>query len=396
MLVYTYYGDPWKLKSGDHVRIHAICKALGRVDGKVIVYDLSHLVDQYMLTYEDGVIYVNIPRRIYGVLSKIVRWENKEDLNVLIKLTHYIDEFLTTIKLAKELKCSKVAYVFGSMTLYSFFAQMLGFKGVFVYDPLANYAQTLHLRSRKDLKELLKYGLYLVLHKLQLKSSNYMVYPSNHDLKNAVQMFKLNPNKAFLIPNPYPICYESIDEYEALRKHRRNFDIPYFILLAGGRGRGNEEAVKLSIEVFNELPSNRFRLFITGPWRGMERYVKNPAIKILGIVHHDKIKKMLAMADYGLAPIFSHAAGTFLKVLAYIAAGLNIIASPYAVQGVNTEFTNVILVQDVKEYKDVVRWAIEAYPVGKRKTITCKPVLCSSAYKDLETHLENFLSYLHV
>jgi hypothetical protein len=53
------------------------------------------------------------------------------------------------------------------------------------------------------------------------------------------------------------------------------------VLLAGGRD-DNEEAVRIAIEVFNELPAKRFKLLITGPWRDMEKYVKNTSIELLG------------------------------------------------------------------------------------------------------------------
>ena len=101
-----------------------------------------------------------------------------------------------------------------------------------------------------------------------------------------------NVNKASVIPNPIPICYENFNEYLKFRMAREKFDIPYFVLLAGGKGKGNEEAVKLTIKVFNKLPSKSFRLLITGPWYYMEKYIKNPSIKILGVVPSNYLKKI--------------------------------------------------------------------------------------------------------
>jgi glycosyltransferase involved in cell wall biosynthesis len=242
------------------------------------------------------------------------------------------------------------------MSLFSFMLRILGAKNVtIIYDPLANYAQTLYLRSRKSFVELLRYGLYLALHKLQLKSSNIVVYPSHVDLENAKRMFKVA--KAVIVPNPTPICYNSVEEYLELRKKRNDFSKPYFILLAGGRGKANEEAIRITIEVFNKLSPERFKLIITGPWQHMKKYVKNPSIELTGVVTRKKLKELLAIADYGLAPIFSHAAGTFVKVLSYVSAGLDIIASPSSIIGLNSEHlkrVKIYLIKNKQEYAKIV------------------------------------------
>jgi glycosyltransferase involved in cell wall biosynthesis len=132
-------------------------------------------------------------------------------------------------------------------------------------------------------------------------------------------MFRVE--KTVIVPNPTPICYNSIEEYLELREKRKDFDKPYFILLAGGRGKGNEEAVSVTIEVFNNLSSEKFKLLITGPWRDMEKLVKNPSIELLGAVPKEKLKELLAISDYGLSPIFSCSAGKLIKISAYFSAG---------------------------------------------------------------------------
>jgi hypothetical protein len=72
-----------------------------------------------------------------------------------------------------------------------------------------------------------------------VKSAGIVVYPSNVDLENAINMFK--PKKTIIIPNPSPICYESINEYRELRARRRNFDKPYFILLAAEEAKATKK-----------------------------------------------------------------------------------------------------------------------------------------------------------
>jgi len=355
ILAYTYYNSPWDMRSGDDVRIHTILAKLAE-SRKVVAVNLSALVDSYCIHKRDGVIYVTAPRKFYRFVSSLVRWSDHYDLNPLMKLTHYIDEFITMLKFINLFRSGRIIIIFGSMTLSSFMLRVLGEKNVIiVYDPLANYAQTLHLRSRKSFIELLRYGLYLSLHKLQLRSSNIVIYPSRVDLENAKRMFKVA--KAVVVSNPTPICYNSVEEYLELRKKRNDFSKPHFILLAGGRGKANEEAIRITIEVFNKLSPERFKLIITGPWQHMKKYVKNPSIELTGVVTRKKLKELLAIADYGLAPIFSHAAGTFVKVLSYVSAGLDIIASPSSIIGLNSEHlkrVEIYLIKNKQEYAKIV------------------------------------------
>jgi hypothetical protein len=171
------------------------------------------------------------------------------------------------------------------------------------------------------------------------------------DMGNAKRMFKLT--RTFIIPNPSPICYDNLEEYISLRDKRMDYSRPYFLLLAGGRG--NEEAVKLTIKIFNRFPPEKFKLIITGPWLGIKNLVRNSSIEILGTVPHERLKEILAMADYGLAPIFSHISGTFLKTLAYVAAGLDIVGSAYSVQGIDLpRELKTYIVNGLEEYRNTI------------------------------------------
>jgi len=382
IVAYTYYSAPWRRISGDDVRIHSIVGALRRYLelNMIVIYSLSLLPAKEDIFVEGNghIVYIPMPRHLYTLLAKVLRWKDHHDLNPLAKLTHYIDEFIASFKLKSNIKPSDALYIFGSMSLLSLFMRILGWKGTIIYDPLANYAQTLYLRSRSGLKELLRYGLYLALHKLQLKHSNFVVYPSRLDLENARRMFGVR--NAAVVPNPAPICFKSYEEYEELRKMRKDDEKLHFVLLAGGRNKANEEAVKSTINIFNKLPPKSFQLYITGPWRDMKVFVKNDSIKLLGVIPHTHLKKILAMSDCGLSPIFSHASGTFLKVLAYIAAGLNIIASPLSLMGLDIRILRerygyngeIYLIHDAEEYGKIVSRLV----YNKSFKGVKRPVLC--------------------
>jgi len=390
ILAYTYYNSPWKRWSGDDERIHTILSSLAKLHkNSIIVFNLNLTAKTTTISVHDDVIYVSLPRRLYSLLSRIIQWSRHYDLNPLMKLTHYVDEFITAVKMRRDLKKADMILVFGSMSLFSFYTRLLGVKKTIIYDPLANYSQTLYLRSRRNMLELLRYGLYLSLHKLEVGSADVIVCPSRIDLENEVHMFK--PKKAIIIPNPMPICYEDIKEYVNLRARRRDFDRPYFILLAGGRGRNNEEAVRISIEIFNDIPPEKFKLFITGPWQDMKKYVKNLSIELLGVVPKEKLKELLAISDYGLSPVFSHCAGTFLKVLSYISAGLDIIASPCSITGIDIpKGINVNLVRNKQELARAVKEIIGKHVIRRQMTGGRHITSC----RDHSLKMENLLDLL--
>lgn len=398
LIVYTYYSAPWLMRTGDETRTYKIASSLGEGGAKVFIFVLSCMQDKLKLIPDVNVIHIVYPRKFYRLLSKVLMWNRHHDLNILWKIGLYIDELLACIILAKLINDRRnkisLVYIFGSMSLMPWFLSLLCSKKdllckpKIIYDPLANYAQTLFLLSRTSVVKLLKYGLYLVLHKLSLNASNIVVYPSQLDRDVAESMFNLKnkSKKIIVIPNPFPLCYESFDEYYRLRKQYKEGRIPHFLLLAGSRGKNNYDAVKLTIETFNVLPPEKFRLYITGPWSDLKNLVKNPSIRLTGIITNHELKALLAACDYGLSPVFSHVAGTFMKMLSYIVADLHIICSPYSLASLdrglikNLVLKNKIqIVRNPQEFKKIIQEKINELKIFEENRT---PIQCNN-YKYL-------------
>jgi hypothetical protein len=118
----------------------------------------------------------------------------------------------------------------------------------------------------------------------------------------------------------------------------------------------------------------------------MKKYVKNPSIELTGVVHKEKLKELLAVSDYGLSPIFEHAAGTFIKVLTYLSAGLKVIASPYSLIGLDSSYySRMYIVKNEEEFFGKIREIIEFHNTIKDEKPLIK--LCSEIYKDLDNLL---------
>jgi len=140
-------------------------------------------------------------------------------------------------------------------------------------------------------------------------------------------------------------------------------------------------------------------LFITGPWQDMKKLIRNNSIHLVGIVSKKKLKELLAISDYGLSPIFSHAAGTFLKVLAYVAGGLNIVASPQSLQGIDIALlrtTKIFLVRSYKAYRNTVLNIVLSSLKNKQNNeaglVQKLVILCSNVQDDLAAQLETLIA----
>jgi len=385
IVAYSYYSSPWEQKTGDDVRIHTILKTLA-TRHNTLVTNIS-VQARNTLTRRDGIVYLLISRGFYRFIANIIKWKDHWDLNTLAKLTLYLDEFITLAKHRLLFRKADIIIVFGSMTLAPVILRMLGIGKPIIYDPLANYAQTLYLNSRKSILAMIKYGVYLALHKPQLKSSTIVTYPSMTDRIFAEHMFKVR--HTYVLPNPSPICYQDAEEFYRLRTKKKELTKPYFLLLAGSPG--NKDAVVQTIEIFNNMSPSRYTLFITGPWHYLRLYVKNDGIKIVGTVPHEKLKELVAISDYGLSPIFSHAAGTLMKMLAYQAADLHIIASPHSLLGLDIRNPRKIrVVRNYEEYAKVIEEAIQNYKPDQDR----RPLTCEERDKMLEAQVDKLLSSL--
>ncbi|MCX8137672.1 glycosyltransferase [Pyrobaculum aerophilum] len=379
IIAYTYQSTPWRRTSGDDVRIDTILKYISR--GELLYAFTLGLDGKNQTVRREKVLYLVQPRPVYSLLSKIFNWKNHYDLNPLAKATLYIDEIILALRLARMEKTA--IYIFGSMTLMPAFLRTFGYKGKIIYDPLSNYAQTLYLRSRKSLSETLKYGLYLALHRVALRASDVVIYPSRIDRDNAIRMYRnLHKKTIKVVPNPIPICYQSIEEYNSYRSRKAD-DKPHFVLLARSNGASNEEAVKLTIEVFSRV-KKPYKLTITGSWHHLNPY--NPNIKIVGYLPTERLKELLATADYGLVPVFTHAAGTFLKTITYIAAGLDVITTPLGIdlELIQQTHTKIYLLRRPEDYLPTVNQIIDNHNPNRDR----KPLLCTQAEKRITEALE--------
>ncbi len=400
VLAYSY-ETPFLLSSGDHVRIKSIhdfiCKERRT---KTVFYCLGK---GYSVRREDGRTYLEMPRIFDKAIKNILHWMKVASLEEnLTKLSQILlDEPFFVMQTSKHLERTKIVFVHGSMSVAPIVLRLKGFKGVIVYDSLANYSQTLYMRAHEGsifhkAISYIRLAVYLALYRLQLKSSNKVLYPSHLDASNARKMFKLN-SKAVVVPNIFISSYTTPSELQNLRKryrskYRIDNNSAVLAFCAGFRSKANRDAVNLLVQLdAEELKDNQnLLLIVTGPWLEFQKRGRMPCI-FTGSVPRTELNGILAASDVGLAPIFE-GSGTLLKVLEYMSAGLPIVATPVAVAGIPESWlvkSRMYLAKDKCDFSLKLHEAI--FDNAKANRLPARKDLVSTANDDFTSSLLELL-----
>jgi glycosyltransferase involved in cell wall biosynthesis len=395
------YETPFLLSSGDHVRIKSIhdftrkeCRCT------TLFYCLGN---ESSLRKEQGRIYVERPRLFNRTIKRIVHWTNnpslEENLTKIMQLV--LDEPFLILQTSKTLKHANVVFVHGSMTVAPLVLRLLGFRGTVLYDSLANYSQTLYIRVHKGalLERILGYlrlGVYLAIYRLQLRSSNKVLYPSLFDANNASAMFGLS-DKTVVIPNIFISSYMTCSDLQRLRsKYRKKLNVNgnavILVFCAGFRSRANREAMDFLVQLDKEDLSDNHKLLlvVTGPWLDYQGKPKLPS-RFTGTLSRTDLNGILAASDIGLAPIFE-GSGTLLKVLEYMSAGLPVVATPVSQAGIPRNWlakSRIYLGKDWADFASRLRQAITENSNSER--VPANEDLIATAYEEFSGALRGVI-----
>lgn len=371
------YDEPWLESSGDQVRINNILNLFSNV-GSVTAFCLCNSTNNIT---NNNIVYTICPPMLYNKLHFII--PNKSIRDVIKKLLQMIFDEPVMVKKALN-SYPDLIIAHGSMSVAPFILRLLGYKNTIIYDTLANYMQTLLTKKKytKNIRDKLildiKIKVYSLVHSLQLRSADFILYPSLNDASSAISFFNIDPLKVHILPNPFPITYKNYEEYIEAREHYRyklgfSKDKIIVVFTAGSRsGNSNKEALELVINLSKEDRFKDISFVITGPWEDYKKYTNNN-VKFTGIIDTIELKKLLAASDIGLAPIF-FGSGTFLKVLGYLAAGLNIVGTKLAIENIDKEVLEATSSKffeacNYDEFVDQLEYTIHNLP-NVRKIIT--------------------------
>ncbi len=352
IVAYCYHGRPWLRRTGDEVRVAGIVENLSEIC--CLDLDIYCQGELWQVFSSGRVAYREIPsfffnglfhkqQKQYGSSSYGLTYDNS--LKVIIR------SFVFLVKNRHMFNGYRVILAHGPLSLAPIIVKLLKLGGTLnkntflFFDPQANYAQTLYLRLTQSrglsrLTELLKLGIFILLQKLQFRSSDAIMFPSSYDADNAIRMYKLPEREVHVVPTASSITYRDEQEWLRLREVYRaklnltNKDIA-LIYTAGSKVEANQLLLTKLSQLTRLFSREDLCLIVTGPWKDLAHKFKGWRIVFTGTVDRKELIGLLAASDIGLSPIIV-GAGMSTKALDYFVAGLIIVATPLVLKGIDS------------------------------------------------------------
>ena len=162
-----------------------------------------------------------------------------------------------------------------------------------------------------------------------VKNCDLVFATSEEERQKFISVFKGEPEKIKLAPNGI-----AVDLYENLRKNRKNKNLRKKAFFIGSGHPPNVEAMRFLLkEVAPLCPEVEF--YIAGKCCDTLSTSLNN-VYLLGLVDEEKKRELFAEADVAINPMFS-GAGTNLKTLEYMSAGIPVISTDVGVRGIGLE-----------------------------------------------------------
>lgn len=140
------------------------------------------------------------------------------------------------------------------------------------------------------------------------------------------------------------------------RKFRRRLAYPsekLALFLGSGHGP-NVEAALAIVEMAGILPHVQFIIAGGASTQLALRKAAKPAnVHLAGLVSEKVKNALLLAANVGLNPVLS-GSGTNLKILEYLASGLQTISTPCGIRGIEGDFSQAVLIREIKDFPEAI------------------------------------------
>ncbi|WP_160358153.1 glycosyltransferase family 4 protein [Clostridium chromiireducens] len=174
-----------------------------------------------------------------------------------------------------------------------------------------------------------KYLNYIYdLEKKMVKESDLVFAISDDERNKFIKEFKVDLDKVKMAPNGI-----DVNELKNLRKNKENHERKQAFFI-GSKHPPNVEAVKF---ILNDLSPNcpNIDFYIAG--KCCDDFHNTACnVKLLGLISEDEKKELFSQADIAINPMFS-GAGTNLKTLEYLSAGIPTISTRVGVRGLDLQ-----------------------------------------------------------
>lgn len=186
---------------------------------------------------------------------------------------------------------------------------------------------------------------------------------SNGDIGRLSALGQIPIGRMRLVPNGYDAeNLKFMDKAERLALRRSLAYPDAKLALFSGSGHGpNLEAVEFIIRLAAEMPEVEFLIAGSAGTQEKVRRIKRPVnVHLLGLVPENIKNLLLYAADAGLNPVTS-GSGTNLKIIEYMAAGLETLSTPFGARGMDGEIYPAVHLAELADFAAQLR-AIFASP----------------------------------
>lgn len=191
---------------------------------------------------------------------------------------------------------------------------------------------------------------------------------SSDDAHRLTELYDLPENRCHRVPNG---CGDALPLYAGAaekRRLRRRLDYPEarLALFLGSPHKPNVDAVQHIMHMAPTLPEVQFLIAgLVSTLACVRDAVRPTNVHLLGPLTEDVKNILLRAADVGLNPMTS-GAGTNLKVVEYLAAGLETVSTPFGLRGLEPDVAAYAHAASLEEFPSAIRGVLAAPLTAER------------------------------
>lgn len=229
-------------------------------------------------------------------------------------------------------------------------------------------------RKSIEMRFRLTYAIVFLSERLLCRLSSRIVTSSLGDKRVLARLHRLQSHKISVIPNPIDMDLRTPAVREG-QEIRRGYDIttdtPVVAFVGNLRSPHNYEAadyIARQLASNDELRKRNVHFMIVGHFDNLQKDWLDSRVIFTGSV--ENVSKYVGAADVCIAPLLSQPTGIKTKILAYLACGKKVVATPIALTGLDpslrkyvlecshNEFPRAILDQIDRREEEAEKWNI--------------------------------------
>jgi glycosyltransferase involved in cell wall biosynthesis len=206
-----------------------------------------------------------------------------------------------------------------------------------------------HILGRRGTRWLLRRIAHI--ERTVAQNADYIFVTSADDARAFETQYNISPEKILLVPNGVDIEeVRPMEESEKVRhKLRISAEYEKFVVFMGSNVKANIDAANWIVETLALALKSVCFLIIGSVCESFKNPPEN--VKQMGVLENQEKNYCLGLADAAINPVLT-GAGTNIKMLEYLSAGLPTITTPIGARGLSLEDGVHVLICDRENFAD--------------------------------------------